>query len=129
MEETPMKVFMDSGLTTGEQVPKNVPVVNAVFLDTDGNPVRVGGGGGAEAVPKATTAKVGGILMANSIADPSGTTIGDLATIDGETVTVDNLNQVITQVNNMADLINEVLTTQKELLAKLRGCGVIDQSA
>lgn len=127
MEQPPMKVFMDSGLTIGEQVPKNVPVVNAVFLDTDGNPVRVGGG--AEAISKATTVKVGGILMANSIADPSGTTIGDLATIDGETVTVDNLNQVITQVNNMANLVNEVLTTQKELLAKLRGCGVIDQSA
>lgn len=44
-EESPMKVFMDAGLSSKEEVPKGVPVVNATFLDTDGNPVNIGAGG------------------------------------------------------------------------------------
>lgn len=45
MEDIPMKAFMDAGLTRKDQVPKDVPVVNATFLDTDGNPVTIGAGG------------------------------------------------------------------------------------
>ena len=45
MEDIPMKAFMDAGLTRKDQVPKDVPVVNATFLDTDGNPVNIGAGG------------------------------------------------------------------------------------
>ena len=44
-EESPMKIFMDAGLSSKEELPEDVPVVNATFLNSEGEPVNLGAGG------------------------------------------------------------------------------------
>lgn len=194
--ESPTKVFMDSGATTRAEVDPDVPVVNATFLDTDGNPVRVGAAGqpgapgkdGAAAgfgtptatvdqttgtasvtvsasgpdtakvfafkfsglkgakgdkgdtgatgapgasytLPAATTAALGGVKMANAVADPTATTQGTVEAIDGEAVTVADVNEVITQLNTTITNLNDAIAKQKQLLANLRSAGIISPNA
>lgn len=88
-----------------------------------------GAAGASYTLPAATTTTLGGIKMANAIADPETTTVGTMSAFStGAAPTEDNLNQVVTQVNNIVTALNTVIETQKEILAKLRGNGVIEQS-
>lgn len=192
-EESPMKIFMDAGLSSKEDLPEDVPVVNATFLNSEGEPVNLGAGGqqgpaGAAAgfgtptatvdqttgtasvtvsasgpdtakvfafkftglkgakgdkgdtgpagapgasytLPAATTAALGGVKKANAVADPTASTIDTVTAIDGETVTVANANQIITSLNTTIGALNNVVETQKQLLANLRNAGVIDGGA
>lgn len=192
-EESPIKVFMDAGLSSKEEIPEDVPVVNATFLNTEGEPVNIGAGGqpgpaGAAAgfgtptatvdqttgtanvtvtasgpdtakvfafkftglkgakgdkgdtgpagapgasytLPAATTAALGGVKMANAVADPTATTQTTLEAISGDSVTVANVNNVITQLNTTINNLNDAIAKQKQLLANLRSAGIIGPNA
>ena len=191
--EPPIKVFMDSGIADRGDLDPDVPVINATFLNTEGEPVNLGAGGqqgpagaaagfgtptatvdqttgtanvtvtasgpdtakvfafkftglkgakgdkgdtgpagapgGSYTLPAATTAALGGVKMANSVADPTASTIGTVTALDGETVTVANVNTVITSLNTTIGALNDVVAKQKQLLANLRNAGVIDGGA
>lgn len=122
----------DAGLTARNQMDPEQPIKAIQLLDDDGNPIRFPSdseSGDAYVLPAATTTALGGIKMANAIADPDTSTIGQLSAFStGSAPTEDNLNQVVTQVNTIATALNTVIETQKEILAKLRGNGVIEQS-
>lgn len=45
MEDIPIKVFMDSGIADRGDLDPDVPVINATFLNTEGEPVNIGAGG------------------------------------------------------------------------------------
>lgn len=121
----------DAGLTARNQMDPEQPIKAIQLLDEDGNPIRFPNGAAAASytMPAASLTALGGIKMANAIADPDTTTIGQLSAFStGSAPTEENLNQVVTQVNNIATALNTVIETQKEILAKLRGNGVIEQS-
>lgn len=120
----------DAGLTARNQMDPEQPIKAIQLLDEDGNPIRFPSeSGGTYTLPAATTTALGGIKMANAIADPDTSTIGQLSAFStGSAPTEENLNQVVTQVNNIATALNTVIETQKEILTKLRGNGVIEQS-
>lgn len=117
MDQTPTKIIHAKAGTTSADIPSGQPVMEAVFVDDRGNPT----GYQKEFV----------LEFDNNIGvgDPTATGQGTLVTISGETVTVDNVNQVITQLNTTITNLNEVIETQKQLLANLRGAGIIDASA
>lgn len=126
---SPVKYALDAGLTTRQQISADTPVLNLQLLDDDGNPIRFPSGGGTQ-LQAATKTTLGGIKMGNAVADTAGSAIGTLATLDsGATVGVDQYNQLVTAINQLIDRTNAIQTTQDELLANLRGCGVIDASA
>ena len=121
----------DAGLTARNQMDPEQPIKAIQLLDEDGNPIRFPNGVAAASytMPAASLTAIGGIKMANAIADPDTSTIGQLSAFStGSAPTEENLNQVVTQVNNIATALNTVIETQKEILAKLRGNGVIEQS-
>ena len=121
----------DAGLTARSQIDPEQPIKAIQLLDEDGNPIRFPNGAAAASytMPAASLTAIGGIKMANAIADPDTSTIGQLSAFStGSAPTEDNLNQVVTQVNTIAMALNTVIETQKEILAKLRGNGVIEQS-
>ena len=133
--ETPIKVFMDSGES---DVDPDVPVINATFLNTEGEPVNIGAGGqpgpaGAPGatytLPKATTAALGGVKMANAVADPTATTQSTLEALSGDSVAVADVNNVITQLNTTINNLNDAIAKQKQLLANLRSAGIIGPNA
>lgn len=121
----------DAGLTARNQMDPEQPIKSIQLLDEDGNPIRFPNGAAAAryTMPAASLTAIGGIKMADAIADPDTSTIGQLSSFNtGSAPTEENLNQVVTQVNNIATALNTVIETQKEILAKLRGNGVIEQS-
>lgn len=185
-----MKIFMDAGLSSKEEVPEDVPVVNATFLNSEGEPVSIGAGGqpgpagtpagfgtptatvdqttgtanvtvtasgpdtakvfafkftgikgekgdpgaaGAPGatytLPAATTAALGGVKMANAVADPTASAQSTVEALDGETVTVADVNNVITQLNTTINNLNDAIAKQKQLLANLRSAGIIGPNA
>ena len=193
MEDIPIKVFMDSGIADRGDLDPDVPVINATFLNTEGEPVNIGAGGqpgpaGAAAgfgtptatvdqttgtanvtvsasgpdtakvfafkftglkgekgdkgdqgaagtpgatytLPAATTAALGGVKMANAVADPTATTQATLEAISGDSVAVTDVNNVITQLNTTINNLNDAIAKQKQLLANLRSAGIISPSA
>lgn len=127
---SPVKYALDAGLTTRQQISADTPVLNLQLLDDDGNPIRFPSSGGGTELQPATKTTLGGIKMGNAVADTAGSAIGTLATLDSDaTVGVDQYNQLVTAINQLIGRTNAIQTTQDELLANLRGCGVIDASA
>ena len=124
--ETPIKVFMDSGES---DVDPDVPVINATFLNTEGDPGAAGAPGATYTLPKATTAALGGVKMANAVADPTATTQSTLEALSGDSVAVADVNNVITQLNTTINNLNDAIAKQKQLLANLRSAGIIGPNA
>lgn len=127
---SPVKYALDAGLTTRQEINADTPILNLQLLDDDGNPIRFPSGGGEVQLKAATKTTLGGIKMANAVADTAGSAVGKLATLSSDvTVGVDQYNQLVTAINQIIDRMNAIQTTQDELLANLRGCGVIDPNS
>lgn len=94
-----------------------------------GDPGAAGAPGASYTLPAATTAALGGVKMANAVADPTASTIGTVTALDGETVTVTDANQIITSLNTTIGALNDAIAKQKQLLANLRTAGIIGPSA
>lgn len=90
-----------------------------------GDPGAAGAPGTSYTLPAATTAALGGVKKANAVADPTASTIGTVTALEGETVTVANANQIITSLNTTIGALNNVVETQKQLLANLRSAGIL----
>lgn len=85
--------------------------------------------GEAATVPNASASTRGVVLQASAVADTAGSAIGTLATLDsGATVGVDQYNQLVTAINQLIERTNAIQTTQDELLARLRGAGILAES-
>lgn len=94
-----------------------------------GDPGAAGAPGASYTLPAATTAALGGVKMANAVADPTASAQGTVEALDGETVTVANVNNVITQLNTTITNLNDAIAKQKQLLANLRSAGIIGPNA
>lgn len=114
-----IKYAMDAGLTKREQIDPEQPIMELQLLDDDGNPTRIIGSGGAT-VGAATKDTRGTVLMANSVSDPKVTTITPLS--DGAELTV-----AVAKVNELVNGVNAIMTALDQLLANLRGSGVIEK--